>query len=79
MTPLRDLRFAGKGNNAALDYKSWKRWMTAKVSVEVSGTGVTWKTVVSKVALPQDGFIPVVPVQEAHREHDHSARTRDTE
>ena len=36
-----------------------------KVSVEGSGTGVTWKTVVSKVALPEDGFIPVVPAQEA--------------
>ena len=37
----------------------------SKVSVEVSGTGVSWKTVLSKVALPENGVIPVIPAQDA--------------
>ena len=37
----------------------------SKVSVQVSGTGISWKTVVSKVALPEDGLIPVIPAQDA--------------
>ena len=37
----------------------------SKVSVEVSGTGVSWKTIVSKVAMPEDGVITVIPAQDA--------------
>jgi hypothetical protein len=28
-------RFSGKGNNAGADYKTWRRWVTAKIAVEV--------------------------------------------
>ena len=35
------------------------------VSVAVSNTGVSWTTVVQRVAIPEDGVIPIIPAQEA--------------
>ena len=60
-----DFRATARVISVTVTVKKEGMKVPTKVSVEVSGTGVTWKTVVSKVALPEDGFIPVVPAQEA--------------
>ena len=60
-----DFRATARVISVTVNVKKEGMKVPSKVSVEVSGTGVSWKTVVSKVALPEDGVIPVIPAQDA--------------